>query len=290
MSDKIDYENWDENEEENIKKAKETVVLNINGKINMKGYEEDPTVTIEAPEDEPEEELDEADIINPEFALSNKDNVPSSGIIFNSDAIEKARALREKKIDNAFDDPYFPDIIHFQMINDIEDGEKLKKKIDAFYDTVNDTLKNEGPADPAFPGFRDIPEDFELYDGILFNGKYELFLHFRVAYNEIYEVYLTIEKDETAGVSDEKQKEFDEYEDEESDFDLEGMEGIPEPLDRNAFFKYVLSEDKLNCRTLPISFVKPYIEKFGFDDWISTLLSAADSPYTDFDRPIRVKH
>lgn len=289
MSDKIDYENWDENEEENIKKAKEAVVLNINGKINMKGYEDDPTVTVEAPE-EPEEDLDPSDIINPELAFSNKDNVPSSGIIYNSDAVEKAKALREKKIDNAFNDPHFPEIVHFQMLNDIEDGEKLKEKIDAFYTSVNDLMKNEESSDPAFPGFRDIPEDYELYDGMLFNGKYELFLHFRVSYNEIYEVYLTIEKDETIENIDEKQKEFEEYEDSESDFDLEGVEGIPEPIDRNAFLKYVLSEDKLNCRTLPISFVKPYIEKFGFDDWISTLLSAADSPYTDFDRPIRVKH
>lgn len=128
MSDKIDYENWDENEEENLKKAKEAVVLNIDGKINMKGYEDDPTVTVEAPE-EPEEELDPADLINPENALSNKDNVPSSGIIFNNDAIDKAKSLREKKLDNAFDDPHFPEIVHFQMLNDCPEAEKLKEKL-----------------------------------------------------------------------------------------------------------------------------------------------------------------
>ena len=288
MSDKIDYENWDENEEENLKKAKEAVVLNIDGKINMKGYEDDPTVTVEAPE-EPEEELDPADLINPENALSNKDNVPSSGIIFNNDAIDKAKSLREKKLDNAFDDPHFPEIVHFQMLNDCPEAEKLKGEIDAFYDSVNDLMKNEGPADPAFPGFRDIPSDYELYDGILYNGKYELFLHFRVEDDEIYEVYLTIERDESEPM--EVPAEYaDEAKESAGMMDLEGVEGIPEPADRNAFLKYVLSEDKLNCRTLPLSFIAPYIRKFGFDDWAATLLSASDDPHTDFDQPIRIKH
>lgn len=150
-------------------------------------------------------------------------------------------------------------------------------------------MKNEGPADPAFPGFRDIPSDYELYDGILYNGKYELFLHFRVEDDEIYEVYLTIERDESEPM--EVPAEYaDEAKESAGMMDLEGVEGIPEPADRNAFLKYVLSEDKLNCRTLPLSFIAPYIRKFGFDDWAATLLSASDDPYTDFDQPIRIKH
>lgn len=311
---KIDYENWEEHEEENLQASKEAVMLDIDGHIDLEN---------EGGAEAGEEDLPYRhaaagmngqqlyDVTDPGNALLNKDNVPSSGIVLNANYLNALRAARDADADNSLEDSRYPDIVHFRLIDDLQDGSsavELKEELDDFYEALAD-LCGEG----------DLPEDFEVYDGLVGDGTNALALHARIEYGELAEAYLTLE---SAGAADLMEGSgadsgYDDIMDEDLYDDAEELSGsdfgagrasaaiadfddeevfdagnpdlIPEDAKvLNAFKAYLDKEDPTNCRTLPASFLASYLKRHDFSSWLDFLREAADDGRADFLRPLPV--
>lgn len=214
--------------------------------------------------------------------VPDEDEVPASGIILNKDHMSE----RNKILPHSIPDERFPDITHFQYIND--DEKYPNKGFDELMDWMN--------------GFEYLPEEFELYDEILNLMNTYLTMHIRVEYGQVTELYLTIEPenaepeeireteelkgiDEIAGPEEtESAEEFS------MDLDMRtAFSDVPDTV-KNLYKAYIESQDRTNCSMIPTSFLTAYMSKYPLSDWKATVLDAAEDDGEDFMFPIHVQH
>ena len=186
------------------------------------------------------------------------EQVPASGIYLNSDDDERKTHVKDAIIDDAF-----PEVVHFEVVRDIEDREAFDKFLE-----LRDRIKAIA-AD-------DIEYDFEIYDELFSTKEESLVLHIVVENQEISEIYGTIEYKEILGEIDEVENEFDSGD---RDFTKEEIQ---------KFERYIEDEDKSNIRVLPLSILDSYFKSYEVSDWENTALRETLNlqPYW----PIHVEH
>jgi len=186
------------------------------------------------------------------------EQVPASGIYLNSDDDERKTHVKDAIIDDAF-----PEVVHFEVVRDIENREAFDKFLE-----LRDRIKAIA-AD-------DIEYDFEIYDELFSTKEESLVLHIVVENQEISEIYGTIEYKEILGEIDEVENEFDSGD---RDFTKEEIQ---------KFERYIEDEDKSNIRVLPLSILDSYFKSYEVSDWENTALRETLNlqPYW----PIHVEH
>lgn len=186
------------------------------------------------------------------------EQIPASGIYLNSDDDERKTHVKDAIIDDAF-----PEVVHFEVVRDIEDREAFDKFLE-----LRDRIKAIA-AD-------DIEYDFEIYDELFSTKEESLVLHIVVENQEISEIYGTIEYKEILGEIDEVESEFDSGD---RDFTKEEIQ---------KFERYIEDEDKSNIRVLPLSILDSYFKTYEVSDWENTALRETLNlqPYW----PIHVEH
>jgi len=187
------------------------------------------------------------------------EQVPASGIYLNSDDDGE----RKTHVKDAIIDDAFPEVVHFEVVRDIENREAFDKFLE-----LRDRIKAIA-AD-------DIEYDFEIYDELFSTKEESLVLHIVVENQEISEIYGTIEYKEILGEIDEVENEFDSGD---RDFTKEEIQ---------KFDRYIEDEDKSNIRVLPISILDSYFKSYEVSDWENTALRETLNlqPYW----PIHVEH
>ncbi len=201
------------------------------------------------------------------------EQIPASGIYLNSDDDERKTHVKDAIIDDAF-----PEVVHFEVVRDIEDREAFDKFLE-----LRDRIKAIA-AD-------DIEYDFEVYDELFSTKEESLILHIVVENQEISEIYGTIEYKgvmddlfvDTSDLVDEILGEIDEVENE---FDSGDRDFTEEEIQK--FERYIEDEDKSNIRVLPLSILDSYFKSYEVSDWENTALRETLNlqPYW----PIHVEH
>ena len=198
--------------------------------------------------------------------------IPASGIYIN-----QKDESRESHLKDAIIDSDFPEIVHFEVVRDIENREAfdgLKSMISRLEKASED----------------DIETDFEIYDELLSNHEFSLVLHVRVEDKRVAEVYLTIDNRKSVidlmNDSDGLADVIGDPIDDEFDFNSGDREVSAELNDK--FNKYIENEDCVNARSLPLSILDSYMNAYDSEDWINTALKETidGDPYW----PIHVEH
>ncbi|MEE3480689.1 MAG: hypothetical protein VZQ80_01725 [Lachnospiraceae bacterium] len=275
---KIDYENWDEHAEENLAVSGDVVMLDAEGKIDLEnesdGSEDETLPYRGAAVGSNGEQL--YDVTDPGNAMANKENVPSSGIVLNRNYLYARREKMDAAEEKAVADPFYPDVVQFVMTDDIGDGSSATELAEELSD-LYEALAVAGDADG-------MPDEFDLYDGLIGNGETALTLHVHVRGGSLQEVYLTLEK----GEADEEADFFDFGEGEV--FDPASPDLVPEDEGlAEAFANYITNTDPMNCETLPLSFAAYYLKSHAFSRWAEYLGEAVSDPFVDFFTPVYVK-
>lgn len=275
---KIDYENWEEHQDENLAASKEAVMLDIDGKINL-----------EKPEEADEEDLPYKgaaagndgqpllDVTDPGNALSNKDNVPSSGIVLNRNYLNDLKNRREATFENSVADEYYPEIVHFRLIDDLGDSSRaieLSEELADLYENLANLADTDG-----------VPGDFDLYDGLIGDGACALALHVKIEDGALAEAYATLETGEAAADA----PDFLDFGEGEV-FDPASSDLVPDDESlQKAFANYITNVNPMNAETLPLSFLAYYLRSHSFSEWTEFLREAGREPGADFDRPMYVR-
>lgn len=275
---RIDYENWEEHADENLAASKEAVMLDIDGKINLEKAEEaddeDLPYKGAAAGNDGQPLLD---VTDPGNALSNKDNVPSSGIVLNRNYLNELKNKREATFENSVADEYYPDIVHFRLIDDIGDlssAAELSEELSDLYESLANLADADG-----------VPGDFDLYDGLIGDGACALTLHVKIEDGALAEAYATLETGEASSDA----PDFLDFGEGEA-FDPAAPDLVPDDESlQQAFANYITNVNPMNAETLPLSFLAYYLRSHSFSEWTEFLREAGREPGADFDRPMYVR-
>jgi hypothetical protein len=204
--------------------------------------------------------------------VPDEDEVPASGIILNKEHMSE----RNKILPHSIPDKRFPEITHFQYIND--DNKYPNREFDELINWMD--------------GFEYLPEEFEIYDEILnLEGTY-LVMHIRVEYGEVTELYITIESENEKALENENALEDEEAfeEDEEYEFDIRTKITEVSDATRSVYKAYIESQDVTNCSMIPTSFLSAYLSAYPVSDWKETILNTVEDGSEDYIFPIHVEH
>lgn len=202
-------------------KMKEPIVLDISGRISMESEE--------------------------------MNQIPASGIYINTED-----ESRKSHVKDAITDELFPEVIHFEVIRDIEDR--------SAYDNFKEIVSRM-----TYIAENDVDDDFEVYDEIMSIDGKSLTLHISVEDGEVYEAYLTVDGDSSV-----------------DGFDINsGLRDFSDEISE-AFRAFVDEADSANVRSVPLSFFASYFEAYDLSDWENTVLRETNGSFDQW--PIHVEH
>jgi hypothetical protein len=200
---------------------KEPIVLDISGRISMESEE--------------------------------MNQIPASGIYINTED-----ESRKAHVKDAISDELFPEVIHFEVIRDIEDR--------SAYDSFKEIISRM-----SYVAKNDVEDDFEVYDELISIDGKSLTLHISVEDSEVYEAYLTIDGDSSV-----------------DGFDINSGSRDFSPEMSEAFLSFVEEADASNVRSVPLSFLNSYFEAYDLSDWENTVLRETNGFFDQW--PIHVEH